>query len=200
MVEWVDMSDVWPKVKQAARTTTNRSGEGEYPSDTWKKTILLAEHSPIRKIRISWKWTNLKSWVSVHFVRHKVGVEHWVTTQRSDRTGVDRDKSPQDTPVSHECEANAQALIFISRRRLCNQAAPETRQAWLEVREAIEERDPVLASVMVPECIYRGFCPEFRSCGYVNTPEYAERLKEYRNKGGRINAVRNTGRSEKGDS
>ena len=157
MLDWSKWSDVWPEVKQAARTTIGKDGEGVYPSDSWKKTILLAEHSPIRKIRFAWKWKNLKSWVSVHFVRHKFGIEHWVTTQRSDRTGVDRDNSPQNTPVSHECEANAQALIFISRRRLCNQASPETRAAWQEVKERVEEYDPVLASVMVPECVYRGF-------------------------------------------
>lgn len=182
MISWVDYTDVWPKVKRAARTTINKDGEGEYPSEQWKKTILLAEHSPIRKIRVSWKWKDLKSWISVHFVRHKTGIEHWVTTQRSDRTGVNRDKSPQDTPVSHECEANAQALIFISRRRLCGQASAETREAWKEVKAEVEKVDPVLASVMVPECIYRGFCPEFHSCGYVDTEDYQRRLKEYRNK------------------
>jgi hypothetical protein len=118
----------------------------------------------------------------VHFVRHKFGIEHWVTTQRADRTGIDRDKSPQDTPVSHECEANAQALIFISRRRLCNQASAETRAAWLEVKDEVRKVDPVLASVMVPECVYRGFCPEFRSCGFADTEKYRQMLAEYRNK------------------
>lgn len=180
MIDWSEYVDVWSKVKRAARTTISKDGEGTYPSDSWKKTILLAEHSPIRKIRFSWKWKNLKSWVSVHFVRHKYGIEHWVTTQRSDRTGVNRDESPQSTPVSHECEANAQALIFISRRRLCGQASKETRQAWIEVKNEVEKVDPVLASVMVPECIYRGFCPEFKSCGYVDTEEYAQRLRAYR--------------------
>ena len=182
MIEWSEYTDVWPKVKRAARTTISKDGEGAYPSDSWKKIILLAEHSPIRKIKFSWKWKNLKSWISVHFVRHKFGIEHWVTTQRSDRTGVDRDKSPQDTPVSHECEANAQALIFISRRRLCNQASAETRATWKEVKAEVEKKDPVLASVMVPECIYRGFCPEFHSCGYVNTEEYRKALNAYRDK------------------
>ena len=181
MIDWIDYADVWSKVKRAARTTISRSGEGTYPSDSWKKTILLCEHSPIRKIRFSWLWVDLKSWVSVHFVRHKNGIEHWVSTQRSDRTGVDRDNMPQNTLVSHECEANAQALIFISRRRLCSQASPETRAAWLEVKQKISSVDPVLASVMVPECIYRGFCPEFKSCGYVTTDHYKKALAEYRN-------------------
>lgn len=182
MIEWWKWKDVWPDVKQAARTTISKDGTGAYPTDSWKKTILLAEHSPIRKIRFSWRWKDLKSWVSVHFVRHKFGIEHWVSTQRSDRTGNDRDASRQDTPVNHECEANAQALIFISRRRLCSQASPETRAAWQEVKENVAKCDPILASVMVPECIYRGFCPEFRSCGYVDTPQYREALEKYRSK------------------
>ena len=180
MIKWTEYKDVWPKVKRSARTTVNKEGSGEYPSDSWKKTILLAEHSPIRRIRFSWKWEDLKSWISVHFVRHKFGIEHWVTTQRTDRTGVDRDASRQDTRVSHECEANAQALIFISRRRLCSQASLETRQAWTEVKNEVAKVDPVLASVMVPECVYRGFCPEFTSCGYTLTERYKKELEEYR--------------------
>lgn len=180
MIDWAEYEDVWGKVKRSARSTIHKDGEGAYPSPAWKKTILLAEHSPIRKIHFSWKWRDLKSWVSVHFVRHKFGIEHWVSTQRTDRTGVNRDESPQAALVTHECEANAQALIFISRRRLCRQASPETRQAWQEVKEELRKKDPVLASVMVPECVYRGFCPEFHSCGYVNTLEYEDALEEYR--------------------
>lgn len=182
MINWTEYIDVWPKVKAAARTTINKEGFGFAPSDSWKKTILLCEHSPIRKIRFSWKWINLKSWISVHFVRHWVGISHWVSTQRTDRTGVDRDELPQSSLVMHECEADAQALINISRRRLCRQAADETRKAWLEVKQEVEKCDPVLASVMVPECIYRGFCPEFNCCGYVNTAAYQKALVEYRNK------------------
>lgn len=182
MIKWSEYADVWEKVKRSARTTIRKDGMGNYPSDLWKKTILLAEHSPIRRIKFSWQWENLKSWVSVHFVRHKFGIEHWVSTQRTDRTGIDRDKSPQDSPVLHECEANAQALIFISRRRLCSQASPETRAAWKEVKKEVSRVDPVLASVMVPECVYRGFCPEFHSCGFVDTEKYRKQLAAYRRK------------------
>lgn len=182
MIKWTEYTDVWDKVKRAARTTVSKKGSGAYSSDSWKKTILLAEHSPIRKIRFSWRWDGLKSWVSVHFVRHKNGIEHWVSTQRSDRTGVDRDNSPQDTPVSHECEANAQALIFISRRRLCRQASPETRAAWQEVKEEVRKVDPILASVMVRECVYRGFCPEFDTCHYAESKAFEQELEVYRDK------------------
>lgn len=181
MIKWFEYEDVWDKVKRSARTTINREGSGKYPTDKWKKQILLAEHSPIRKIKVAWKWENLKSWVSVHFVRHKFGIEHWVTTQRTDRTGVNRDESPQSTPVSHECEADAQALINISRKRLCSQASPETRAAWKEVIEEVRKTDSVLASVCRRECVYRGFCPEMYPCGYANTDAFKKELEEYRN-------------------
>ena len=184
MINWTEYTDVWPKVKRAARTTISKEGEGAYPTDSWKKTILLAEHSPIRKIKFSWKWHGLRYWVSVHFTRHFQGILHWVSTQRTDRTGVDRGVKDQNSPVDHECEANAQALINISRRRLCGQASPETREAWREVKAEVEKADPVLASVMVPECIYRGFCPEWETncCGYVDTEAYQKALAAYRNK------------------
>lgn len=183
MIQWTEYADVWDKVKRSARSTISKDGSGKYPTDKWKKVILLAEHSPIRRIRFSWRWENLMNWVSVHFVRHKNGIEHWVSTQRTDRTGIDRNAKPQDSPVFHECEANAQALIYISRKRLCSQAAKETREAWKEVKKKVEEVDPILASVMVPECIYRGFCPEFNSCGFVNTEEFKRQLEEYRSIG-----------------
>lgn len=181
MIDQFQYNDEWRDVKRSAWTTVGKDSD-MYPKNKWKKTILLAEHSPIRRIRCFWRWSNLKSWVSTHFVRHKFGIEHWVSTQRTDRTGKPRDELPQDAPVMHACEANAQALINISRKRLCNQAAPETRKAWQEVRAKIAEADPVLASVMVPECVYRGFCPEFHSCGYANTKDYAMQLHAYRQK------------------
>lgn len=176
----INIKGTWGDVKASARTTIGKEGEGLAPSLDWKRTILLAEHSPIRKLHFSWKWLSLPYWVSVHFVRHKFGIEHWVSTQRTDRTGVDRTDKPQSAKVMHECEANAQAIINISRKRLCAHASNETRAAWLEVLEGIREQDEALFSCCVPECLYRGFCPEFKSCGYVRTEAYREKLKEYR--------------------
>lgn len=181
-IAWLRYTDVWEEVKEAARTTIHKEGSGKTPSDSWKKTILLAEHSPIRLIHVKWKWSDLLRWVSDHFVRHKFGIEHFVSTQRTDRTGINRDELKQSEPVSHQCDADAQSMINISRRRLCNQASPETREAWKATLEELRPKDPVLVSVCVPECIYRGFCPEFEPCGYVNTEDYKKRLEEYRNK------------------
>ena len=170
----------WRDVADAARTTIRMGAGTKEPTSAWKRRILLAEHSPIRKLIVSWKWGNLPYWVSVHFVRHKYGIEHFVSTQRTDRTGEDRTVKQQDAPVEHECFANAAELMFISRRRLCAQASPETRAAWKMVIDALAEKEPELASCCVPECVYRGFCPEFKSCGYIDTPAYAEAVKRYR--------------------
>ena len=171
----------WRDVADAARTTIRMPEGTKEPSSAWKRRILLAEHSPIRQMVFKWKWSNLKYWVSVHFVRHKFGIEHFVSTQRTDRTGVNRESLPQNSLVEHECFANAQAMIFISRKRLCRQASPETNAAWRLVLDEVKKTEPDLYSVCVPECVYRGFCPEFKSCGYAATEAFAKAREAYVN-------------------
>jgi len=175
----VKMNGSWRDVADSARTTIGLDEGTKEISDTWKKRILLCEHSPIRQLQYKWKWKDIPYFVSVHFVRHKIGIEHFVKTSRTDRTGVDRNKLPQDNPVNHECVANPQALINISRKRLCKQASKETQEAWKMVLQEVEKVDPVMASVCVCECCYRGFCPEFKCCGWNKTLEAIEQLKKY---------------------
>lgn len=170
----------WRAVADAARTTVSKPEGDKEPSALWKKKMLLAEHSPIRQLIFRWKWSNLPYWVSVHFVRHKIGIEHFVSTQRTDRTGVARDEMPQGTLVKHECLANAQTIINISRKRLCRKASPETRHTWNVFLHDLKKSEPVLASVCVPECIYRGFCPELDSCGFYKSKTYKQTLEQYR--------------------
>ena len=171
--------DNWQDIKDAAMNTINKT-TGKYPDSEWKRRFILSEHSPIRRMKFYWHWKGLKSWVSVHMVRHKIGIEHWVSTQRSDRTGINRDDLPQGSLVNHACEADAQALINISRKRLCSCASPETHEAWQLVKEEVAKTEPELASCMVKECIYRGFCPEMFSCGYDKTKDFQDKLKAYR--------------------
>lgn len=179
MIDIFKHEDRWKDVKDATMNTIGKT-TGAYPTGEWKRKLLLSEHSPIRRLKIYWRWTDLKYWVSVHMVRHKIGIEHWVTTQRTDRTGVNRDESAQGSLVNHACEANAQALINISRRRLCYCASKETREAWQEVKDRIALVEPEIASVMVKECVYRnGLCPEFKSCGYNKSDAFKLELAEY---------------------
>jgi hypothetical protein len=173
----------WREIANSANTTIGRETGEKEPSSNWKRRILLSEHSPIRQLSIKWKWYDLMYWVSVHLVRHKIGIEHWVRSQRSDRTVVptNRNETPQSANIEHECEANAQALINISRKRLCSNASLETRQAWQTFLETIKENEPELDSVCVPDCIYRGWCYEFKSCNFHKTPQFLTKLNDYRN-------------------
>lgn len=179
-VEILNYSDGWQAVKDAAMNTIGEDS-GKYPSSTWKKKILRAEHSPIRLLTFTIRFTNIEYWVVMHLVRHKIGVEHFVSTQRTDRTGTNRDELPQNNLVDYTMVADAQALINISRKRLCTQASPETQRVWMMVRNAIEEiGEKELAAAMVPECVYRGFCPEMRGCQFAATDKYKELLDQYR--------------------
>ena len=44
----------------------------------------------------------------------------------------------------------------------------------------LSKTQPELVNVCVPECVYRGFCPELKSCGYYKTGSYKEYVAEYR--------------------
>ena len=54
-------------------------------------------------------------------------------------------------------------------------------KSLISLEEEIRKIDPVLADKMVPECLYRGFCPEFiNPCGYSKTEKYKKDLEEYK--------------------
>ena len=195
----------WKRVLNAARRTWGKHPLDKEPSDKFKRKILLAEHSPIRLLEYDFTIEGIRQWVTVHLVRHHEGCEKFVHTQREDinqeiekmtklvinllyeaellRDGwKPRDYMFQGEGNDMDMTCNAQAFINISRKRLCyGCASKETRQAWEIVIEMLKEVDPILAEKCVPECVYRGFCPEHdRCCGYVDTKAYLERLAEYR--------------------
>ena len=111
-IKFLKVKGTWREVADAARTTIRREeGEGE-PSSKWKKRILLAEHSPVRKLCFNWKWVDLPYWVSVHFVRHKFGIEHFVSAKRipglrdgceeADRISAFEIRQTLFTPIKHK--------------------------------------------------------------------------------------------------
>lgn len=179
-VKILEIRGSWESVYRACLNTVGKERLDTMPSETWKRKIILSEHSPIRKLSIGAKFYDLFYWVCGHFVRHKIGVEHFVSTQRQDRTGVDRGKNPQESPVDYELDANIQALITMSRKRCCYQASPETREAWNLFLNELKETEPEIVACCVKECVYRnGLCPEFRCCGYNKSKQFEEELKEY---------------------
>ena len=195
----------WKRVVNAARRTWGKHPIDKEPSVGFKKSILLAEHSPIRLLEYDFTISDIRQWVTVHLVRHHEGCEKFVHTQRQDineeiekitktiidiftREGLlkdgwrERDYLFQGQENDMDMTCNAQAFINISRKRLClGCPSPETRKAWTIVIEALKEVDPILAEKCVPECVYRGFCPEkSRCCGYVNSDAYKAQLEQYR--------------------
>lgn len=158
----------WIDVKNECRNTVNKGVSNKDATSDFRWKLLISEHSPIRLIDVKWKWEGIKSWISVHFARHWLGWDKWISTQRDDRTGVDRNESRQDTPVNYDGKGNAQALINVARYRLCiGSAHPETRRYMEDLKVSIKEKgETELSDVMVPNCVYRGGCPEFTSCGY----------------------------------
>ena len=175
------MATTWKRALNAARQTIGKEELDKEPTKKWWASILLAEHSPIRLVEYDFKWEDIKMWVTTHLVRHHEGCEKFVHTQREDRRdiGCPRDELPQGELNDMLMPCNAQALINISRKRLCSCASPDTRESWKQVKEAIRKIDPVMADKMVCECQYRGFCPELECCGYVNSKKYQEERETY---------------------
>ena len=152
----------WQEVVDDCRATVGKESLGKEPSAEFKRKILIAEHSPIRDISVKWRWVDMPHWVTVHWVRHKW--EKFVRTQRSDRTGVPREKLPQDEPQTFTGEANSQHLIDTWRKRLCGQASKETRDYAIDFKIELKKFEPELSEVLVPNCVYRGGCPELKPC------------------------------------
>jgi len=154
----------WTEVMNDCRFTVGKPPLDKEPSVAFKKAVLMAEHSPIRDIMIKWVWEKMPHWVTVHWVRHKW--EKFVRTQREDRTDIPREQRTQVEPQDMKGDANVQALIDSMRKRLCRQASPETRMYAEDLKAAIHEVQPEISNVLVPNCVYRGLCPEMQPCGY----------------------------------
>ncbi len=152
----------WEYALDCARTTIWKDDLNKEPSEAFKTQMVISEHSPLREVVYSVMINGLKSWVSVHFVRHHQGIEKYVSTQRTDRikTACSRDEAKQGELVNMRMTVNAQSLINISKLRLCHCASPETVSVWRGVIRSIKQIDPVVANACVPSCVYRGFCPE----------------------------------------
>lgn len=109
-----------------------------------------------------------------------VDVEHYVKTQRPDRTGQAR--GGQDAPVDYRTTANVQGLQDMSQKRLCFLAERPVRGRWAIARMQIATHDPIIARALVPTCVYRGFCPEARKCKerYDKTDHFKRSLDVHR--------------------
>lgn len=140
------------------------------PAEEWKHKLLEARHSPIRELHFVFRLIDIPYYTAMHLVRHHVGCQPYVMTQRNDRQkNYDRRKAPQDAPVTMMWSMNADALITIAQKRLCNQADPMTRIVVGDMCRLVEEKCPEFQGLLKPACEWQGgYCHEFRPCGRYN--------------------------------
>jgi len=164
LLEYPSETD-WMAVKQRALVTAGLKVKTP-PDRAWKRAILDARHSPIRRLWFSFLMEDIPSWVSVHLVRH-VHAQPYVKSQRNDRqSDYDRNKAPQDAPVNMIWDTNAEELMVIANKRLCMQASKETRDVVQEICNQVIHRCPEFDRLLVPMCDYRGgVCHEMKPCG-----------------------------------
>lgn len=156
----------WERCKTLTLNTVGKKFAGGEITDEWKHKLLKAGHSPIRTLMFTIRLT-IPYFVSVHLVRHKIGIEHYVQSQRNDRQhNYDRELAPQNAMVSHIIDVNAEQLMFMANRRLCGQADPTTRFLMTHICMECEKVNPEFKGLFVPMCEKLHECPELKPCGY----------------------------------
>lgn len=160
----------WKDVLNAARFTQRKELLDKEPSDEFKKKMIKAEHSPLRCLMFNIDLYDIPYYVSVHLVRH-VHAQPFVSTSRPDIDGNQKPREEQlkTDLVNMRLFLNAQEIINISKVRLCNKAEKETRAIWEAVLEELKKTEIILYYACVKNCLYRGYCPEFNSCGFDKT-------------------------------
>lgn len=167
LLEYPRESD-WIACKQRALVTVKTLADPDWkieiPSEDWKHRILEARHSPIRYLRFSFYLIGVPYYVSVHLVRH-VHAQPYVRSQRNDRqSDYDRTKAPQDAPVNMIWDMNAEELMVIANKRLCQTADPKTREVVHQMVNLVNKVRPEFKPFLVPACSYHGTCHEMFPC------------------------------------
>lgn len=172
----------WKEVLNAARFTQRKEPLDKEPSVEFKKKIIKAEHSPLRCLVFNIDFYDIPYYVSVHYVRH-VHAQPFVSTSRPDIDGHQppREYQKKTDLVNMRLFVNAEEILNISRKRLCTRAERETRIIWFEVINQLRKIEPELANACRPQCFYRGFCPEFESCGLADTDVFPLKVNDYIN-------------------
>lgn len=154
----------WIACKERALVTVGLKVKNA-PTEEWKKAILKARHSPIRRLRFSFLLEDIPYFVSVHLCRH-IHSQPYVRSQRNDRqSAYDRNKAPQDSPVTMIWDMNAEELMVVANKRLCRQASKETRDVVQAMCDKVIKTNPEFEPFLVPMCKYVGECKEMYPCG-----------------------------------
>lgn len=139
------------------------------PSDEWKRKLLLARHSPLRRLRFSFLLEGIPYFSSVHLCRH-VHAQPYVKSQRNDRQSeYNRNKAPQDSPVDMIYDVGGEEMLNLANKRLCQLTDKTTRETVQMMCELVKQKCPEFSDVLVPMCQYHGgVCNEMFPCGRCN--------------------------------
>lgn len=166
LIEYPGVTD-WIECKRRALITIYGKGLGgvKAPSSDWRKKILEARHSPIRRLRYAFLIEDIPSNTATHLCRH-VHAQPYVSSLRNDRQeAMDGDVARRDTPVNMILDVNVEELMVIANKRLCQKAAKNTRQVVKLMCELAINATPELEDFLVPMCQYHGgVCHEMKSC------------------------------------
>lgn len=162
----------WMDCKDCALETVGLRAKNA-PDSEWRRKILRARHSPIRELLYKYRITDLPYYIAMHLVRHHAGCQPYVRTQRNDRqSNYDRRKAPQDALVTMRWTLNAESLMNLANKRLCEHATEETREVVQEMCRLAIEATPELYGLLVPMCIRNGGrCDEMKPCDKYNWGE-----------------------------
>lgn len=181
--------DDWMEVKRRTLITIGKKPVNP-PSSEWIERMLCARHSPIRFAMYSFQYEDIPSNTSTHFARH-VHAQPYISTLRPDRVsdeylkkviidlvnteGIkDADFLVRCTPVSMILDVNAEALMTMANKRLCNTAAGVTRDIMRGMTFLTCCVTPEMDRLMVPMCVYcGGVCHEYEPCGMF--PHFLEK-------------------------
>lgn len=153
--------------KRAVRITMGDATQPKNgPSEKLLHDCLEARHSPIRVLNFAFLIEDIPSNTSVHLCRH-VHATPFVSSLRNDRQDrMDGDNAPRNTPVDMIFYVNAEELMVIANKRLCNNASANTRRVVQMMCMEALGRMPELTGLLVPMCQYHGgVCHEIESCG-----------------------------------
>jgi len=129
-------------------------------SDRIVNNMYDSQHSPIRTQIYMIEMLDIPTFVSVHFVRHNIGITHYVKSNRVDRRNVN-EVADRNTLVNHMMILNAESLMNMARKRLCFKASKETREVMEQIVLELAYDYDILAKYLVPNCWFRGgYCSE----------------------------------------
>lgn len=168
-LDFIDV-DGWDWAFKAALTTVHKSPLYIQPTSNWKTKMLIAEHSPIREVKIRFKFKSIKRWIADQLVRHNVGVNNYMGTGRPDRGNVPRSEQTMEMETMLMQSHNAQSFIREAQTRLCvGCVSTDTRHLMENLVKEVGKTNPEVASVCVPPCVYRHGCKEaFTTCKHYD--------------------------------